>query len=139
MATNPHNVGFAKVVGGWTGIVKTTIGGTIATVTPSGRQSPVSVWNELIKLSRITHGGSWGGWVDADGKLYIESSLSFDLAHTLLTRSRLGFASDSTGIKTITAPSVHSEGYYPRWVAFSGTDRIADSAKPVNEATGGIP
>lgn len=139
MASNPYIAGFSKVLGGWTGLVATTIGVTTASITPTGRESAISVWNALIKKSRLTHGGTWNGWVDSDGKLYIESSLSFDLTHTNLTRSRLGFASDSTSITSITAPSAHSEGYYPKWVSFDGMDRIGDSARPVNGATGSIP
>jgi len=139
MTANPYNAGFSKVLGGWTGLVATTIGGTSASITPTGRESAVSVWNALLKKSRLTHGGTWTGWVDADGKLYMQSSLTFNLTHTDLTRTRLGLASDSTGIVAITAPSAHSEGYYPQWISFNGTDRIGDSAKPVNGATGGIP
>jgi len=131
MAGNQHVAGFAKVHGGWTGTIKTTISSTHAVVTPSslnkGRESAASVMAALIKKSEDTHGGTWSVDVDTAGKITIRSTLSFSLTATDNTATRTGYGTESAAAE-ITTSAAAPNGVYPLALDFRGLSQQKDAA-----------
>ena len=142
MAGNQHVAGFAKVHGGWTGTIKTTISSTHAVVTPSslhkGRESAASVMAALVKKSEDTHGGTWSVDVDTAGKITIRSSLSFSLTATDNTATRTGFGTESAALENTTGAAAPN-GVYPLALDFRGLAQQKNTTTFAADGTGAPP
>ena len=113
MGVNPQEVALAEVVSGWTGSVQTVIGAVTVTVTPNTRDSAANVWQELVRESARVHGGSWDGWPDAAGKLYISGPSTFTLSSSGTTQTRLQTTGSYTGASEYTAAAAYHSGTFP--------------------------
>lgn len=114
MAGNPYVAGLSKALDGWSGRVRATIGATNADAGGQDGWSVAQVWARFLEVAKETHGGTWEGWVTADGKLVVRSSLAFTLTATTTTATRLGLSTGTyTGATQYTAASAHTGGAYP--------------------------
>jgi len=115
-----HNPGFSQVFGNYGGSVSITIGGDVATVTPGDtRASAASIWMELVSLATITHETPFTGFVNDSGVLVMKAGVSFTLAASGNTQTRLGVDASASGTE-VTGTGVHLGGLYPAGLKFKG-------------------
>lgn len=139
---NAHRAGLGLVDAGWTGVVTTTRGAVVATVTPVGRMSAIEVWLRVQVESTRVHGGDWSVYVDGSERLVIGTSLaSFDLAATLVTQTRLALtAGPYTGLPGYTGAAAHFGAVYPtRGIDFQGGRPAVDRGRPSGTGALGLP
>jgi len=123
MAGSPFTCGFVKVQGGWTGALALTVGSTTVTATPtsfagSGRTSAAEVVLRAVELAADSLGGTWTAFPSTDGRIHINSSLTFSLAISGNTATRTGL-SNASSVST-TNGSTHPDGAYPLAVDYRG-------------------
>lgn len=131
MAVNPDMVGLSQVTSGWTGTVQITRGVTTETITPLGRTSAIEVWAEVIRAAQVKFGGTWQGYPDSLGRLYITSTIGvFSVVVSGTTQTRLVYTGTYTGATEYTAAGAHHTAAYPTRGMRIDVDVAARSTRP---------
>jgi hypothetical protein len=138
---NPLVVALATTYPTWTGTVFAVVGATAYAYSPQPGESIASVWISAIALWQRRHGGTWAGWINADGRLVVTSTLTHTLGFSGLTETRLGAGGGSyTGATeyTLTDPATGVWGLDATAIHADGVD-LATSATTVTGDGGGAP
>ena len=93
----------SRVVSGWTGTITLTNAATSATyvLTPPGRTSGASIWEDAAYRLQVLMGATAYGWADSSLQLHLASA-TFTLVATGTTQSRLKLTGTYSGVTSLT-------------------------------------